>query len=367
MDVVKVGLKGREYSIHIGSGCLDQTGELLTKLGLSSKALVVTDENVNGRYADKVMRSLEGAGFQPICAVLPPGENTKTLDSAGKLFTIAIRGGLDRRSPIIALGGGVIGDLTGFVAASYLRGVPFVQIPTTLLAQVDSSVGGKVAVNHPLGKNLIGAFYHPKAVVVDTCTLETLPEREMRAGLAEVVKYGVITDAAFFGFLADNYHAILVKHPDILKLIIRRSCEIKAGIVERDECESSLRMILNFGHTIGHAIEASTSYSRYIHGEAVSVGMYGAAVLSARLGLCNNDEAGAIRDLLTRFGLPVIANGCTPESLHEFLVRDKKSVGGRINWVLTHGIGKAAICNQVPDDVIRQVLEYITQQQAQHI
>jgi 3-dehydroquinate synthase len=360
MAEVNVRLPGGGYTIHIAPGGLDMLGGLVRPLNLGAGALVVTDATVEALYGERALASLSQAGMNASLAVVPPGEESKSLAAAELLYTRAIDLGLDRKSAIIAVGGGVVGDLAGFVAATYLRGVPFIQVPTTLLAQVDSSVGGKVAVNHPAGKNLIGAFYQPHIVVADTGVLASLPARELASGLAEVIKYGVIADADFFASLGDNSAAILANEPAIMGEIIRRSCEIKAAVVEQDEKESRLRMILNFGHTIGHAVEAATGFTRYTHGEGVAIGMYGAALLSCILGRCGRETVAAVAAMLERFGLPTAARGCRAADLAAYLARDKKSVGGAINWVLTDAIGRVTISKGVPEEAVRQVLEEIT-------
>lgn len=360
MAEVNVSLPGGGYAIHIAPGGLDMLGDLIRRLKLGDRALVVTDANVAALYGERALAALRRAGMRADLAVIPPGEESKSLAAAEGLYSTAIDGGLDRKSPIVAVGGGVVGDLAGFVAATYLRGVPFIQVPTTLLAQVDSSVGGKVAVNHPAGKNLIGAFYQPRLVVADTAVLATLPARELASGLAEVVKYGVIADDAFFAWLGTNSEAILAREAGVIGEIIRRSCEIKAAVVEQDEKESHLRMILNFGHTIGHAVEAATGFARYTHGEGVAIGMYGAARLSNILGRCGPETVENIAALLGRLGLPTAARGCRAEDLAAYLARDKKSVDGAVNWVLPDGIGRVAISADVPEDAVSRVLAEIT-------
>ena len=360
MAEVKVNLPSKGYSIHIEAGGLDRLGGFMGRLGLGGRALVVSDENVAVRYGERAMASLDGAGIAAALAVVPAGEEAKSLAVADTLFGRAIAAGLDRACPVVALGGGVVGDLAGFIAATYLRGVPFVQVPTTLLSQVDSSVGGKVAVNHPAGKNLIGAFHQPRLVVADIELLATLPARELASGLAEVVKAGVIADAAFFAYLERNAAAALARDPAVLTEVVRRSCEIKAAVVEQDEKESHLRMILNFGHTIGHAVEAAAGFSRYSHGEAVAIGMHGVALLSRLLGRCGDDTVAAVTGLLTRFGLPTTAEGLGVAELLDYLVRDKKSVGGAVSWVLAEGVGRVTITRDVPDEAVRRVLTEIT-------
>lgn len=360
MAQVQVNLPNGSYTIHIVPDGIEQMGRLTGQLKLGGKALVVSDENVGAAYGEKALTSLAEAGFSAELAVIPPGEDSKSLTAAMKLYTKAITMELDRKSPVIALGGGVVGDLAGFVAATYLRGVPFIQVPTSLLAQVDSSVGGKVAVNHPLGKNLIGAFYQPRLVLADTGALTTLPARELSTGLAEVAKHAIIADPAFLAYLEENHQAIMAKEAGPLIEIIRRSCEIKADVVERDEKETHLRMILNFGHTIGHAVEASAGYGIYTHGEAVAIGMHGAALISLYLGLCGSETVDAVCSTLRRFSLPLTARQSSSDELMAFFGRDKKRVDGAINWVLIKSVGEVTITDQVPEEVIRKALEKIT-------
>lgn len=360
MAEVNVNLDAHSYTIHIAAGSVGQVGELLGKLALGHQVLIVTDDNVCPLYADTLSSGLVAAGFNPAVIALPPGESSKSLTAANSVFTEAITCGLDRKSAIIALGGGVVGDLAGFVAASYLRGVPFIQVPTTLLAQVDSSVGGKTAVNHELGKNLIGAFYQPGMVVIDPQTLNTLNDRELKAGLAEVVKYGVIADGDFFEYLQDNVSVLLARDPAVLTTVIGKCCQLKAAVVAKDERESSLRMILNFGHTIGHAIEAEGGFSEYNHGEGVAIGMHAAALISQCVGLCEQSHVAALKKLLNSLGLPLTAPGYQPERLLRYLVRDKKVINGKINWVLMSRIGHVEIAREVAETTIRAVLEQVT-------
>lgn len=360
MAEVKIDLPAGGYRIVIDLFAIDNLGNLIKQLKLSGKAMIVTDENVGPLYGEKVVQVLKQAGIEGELAVVVPGEDSKSLAVAGELYTKAIETGLDRQAVIVALGGGVVGDLAGFVAATYLRGVPFVQVPTTLLAQVDSSIGGKVAVNHPLGKNLIGAFYQPRLVVADINALATIPRRELSTGLAEIIKHGLIADKSFFEYLQANRKEIIARQPGNLLEMVRRSCEIKGRVVEQDEKETYLRMILNFGHTIGHAIEGNTAYSVYTHGEAVAIGMHGAALISYYMGLCTAATLAAVRDTLEQFGLPVKASDCRPEELMSFLARDKKSIDGAVNWVLLESVGKVVISNKVPQDVILKALTDIT-------
>lgn len=359
MAEVRVNLGENSYTIYIGTGNLPGIGALMRENRLSGKVLVVSDENVGNLYGEEVLTSLQAAGFSPEIFCVKPGENTKSIEVAMSLYTKAISMGLDRKSPLVALGGGVVGDLTGFVAATYLRGVPFVQIPTSLLAQVDSSVGGKVAINHPLGKNLIGAFYQPRLVLIDTDCLQSLPERELYTGLAEVIKYGMIADQEFFFYLLNNAERILNKEQDALVKIISTSCAIKAKVVEQDEKEAALRMILNFGHTIAHAIEIDTKH-KYNHGEAVAIGMHGAVLLSTYMGLCSKSILEKICVLINNFNLPLTAPECSPKSLLPYFARDKKTVGGKTKWILVEDIGQVSIRSDVPQQLIEQVLLKVT-------
>ena len=276
MRIVPVNLNEKSYNIYIGHNLETTIIDFFKAQKYSQKALIITDTNIAPLYADSVKDLLTKAGFNAKIAIIPAGEQSKSLSVAETLYTQAIEHGLDRKSPIIALGGGVVGDLAGFIAATFMRGVPFIQMPTSLLAQVDSSVGGKVAVNHALGKNLIGAFYQPQAVFMDLEMMKTLPTREISTGLGEVIKYGFIYDHDFYTYLTEHQQEILQLKPEALIHIIARSCEIKADVVSKDECEAGLRAILNFGHTLGHAIEKETNYAIYNHGEAVAIGMVGA-------------------------------------------------------------------------------------------
>jgi len=343
-EIVRVELGERSYDIEIGAGLLPSVGEKMRALGLTGRAGVVTNETVAPLYLDAVMKSLSAAGIEAVSLVLPDGEEFKTLPWASHLYDRLMEERFDRKCALVALGGGVIGDLTGFVAATYMRGIPFVQAPTTLLSQVDSSVGGKTGVNHPLGKNMIGAFYQPRLVTADVDTLNTLPREEFLSGMAEVVKYGVIWDAEFFGFIEANRGAILDKEPVALTHIIKRSCEIKALVVGRDERESGLRAILNYGHTVGHAVESLTNYTGYRHGEAVSIGMAVAAGLAHRMGLCDAGVPERVEALLFSLGLPVkFPRDLKPGAVLESIGHDKKAEGGKVRFVLPKRIGEVVI------------------------
>lgn len=356
MRKVRVDLGEKSYDIIIGYGIADEIISFVRTSGFSAKGLVITDSNIAPLYADKIKSTLQTAGLSVEIAVIPAGESSKSLAIAEDLYTKAIELGLDRKSPIFALGGGVVGDLAGFVAATYMRGVPFVQLPTSLLAQVDSSVGGKVAVNHSLGKNLIGAFYQPKAVFMDLEMMGSLPQREIYTGLGEIIKYGIIYDADFFKFLEDNQQAVLELEPDALTHMIARSCEIKALVVSQDEQEAGLRRILNFGHTIAHTIEKETNYTRYNHGEAVAIGMIGAVDISRQLGFIDEMVALRVRKLIENLHLPVTATGCTVDDMYADIFHDKKTVGGKVNWVLMTKIGEVVCKNDVPETVVRAAM-----------
>lgn len=340
---VTVGLGDRAYDIVIKRGALAEVGERLTSLGLSGQAAVVTNPVVGRLYGAKILRSLKGAGFQPVLVTIPDGERHKTLRSVARVLDALAAARFERRSTVIALGGGVIGDLAGFAASVYQRGIQFVQLPTTLVAQVDSSVGGKTGVNHALGKNLIGAFYQPRMVVMDPVVLKSLPEREWRAGLAEVIKYGVIADDHLFASLEENIEPIVKRDDALVANVVARSCQIKASVVEQDERESGLRRILNYGHTIGHALESLGHYRRLIHGEAVAIGMVQEALLARRLGLCSDDVVARQRRLITNAGLPTEVPPVRFAQLWTAMQHDKKVSQGRVQCVLPRAIGQVEV------------------------
>ncbi len=335
-------LTGRSYEIVIERGVLDRVGEEMKALNLSPRSAIITNPTVSALYLERLLTSLRQAGFDPIVVEMPDGEQYKTLTTASRIFDRLIEERMERGSPVIALGGGVVGDVAGYVAACLLRGVPFVQVPTTLLAQVDSSVGGKTGVNHPLGKNLIGAFYQPRAVFTDPDLLKTLDKRELLAGLAEIVKYGVIRDEDFFVFLEQNTGELLGLGEAVIEAI-ERSCLCKADVVGADEREQGIRSILNYGHTFGHAIEAVTNYKTFKHGEAVSIGMVMAAEFSASIGLCGANEGQRVKALLEGFGLPVQCPGYSPDKLWQAMRLDKKVLAGEVRFVLLEKIGKVVM------------------------
>jgi 3-dehydroquinate synthase len=342
-----VGLGERSYPIHIGPGILDRPELLAPHLG-GRRAVVVTNETLAPLYADRLEQALAAAGAASGRIVIPDGEQYKTWQTLDTVYGALLEARADRRTILVALGGGVVGDLAGFAAASYQRGIPFVQVPTTLLAQVDSSVGGKTGINHPLGKNMIGAFHQPLAVVADTGTLATLPDREFRAGLAEVVKYGAIHDAGFFAWLETNLGALLARDPAALAHAIHRSCEVKAEIVSLDEREAGPRALLNLGHTFGHAIETIQGYGAWLHGEAVAAGMVMAARLSVRLGRLASADAERLVALIARAGLPTEPPRMAPAAWLEAMGRDKKNESGRITLILLDALGRARIDKAAP-------------------
>jgi len=357
MKTVTVNLGERSYRIHVGRGLISRVGDELCSLMPPCKTALVTDENVEALYCDALERSLRGAGFEPKRIVLRSGERSKSLATARRLYDEFLGHRLDRKSLVVALGGGVVGDVAGFAAATYMRGIAFVQVPTTLLAQVDSSVGGKVAVNHPLGKNLIGAFHQPIAVFIDVRTLKTLPEREYKSGLAELVKHGLIRDARFFALLEKNVKALKGCKLSFLEQAVAKSVAIKARVVEADERESGLRAILNYGHTIGHAIEAVSRYRGYTHGEAVAIGMACAARIAMNRGMLKEDAVVRQNDLLARIGLPVALRREPTEALIASLYRDKKTIRGRLRFVLLERIGKATIVEGISEEEVVRAIE----------
>ncbi len=353
MAGIIVELNERSYPIEIKGGLLADLGSSLKALGFTGKCAVVTNPRVGGLYLEALLESLERAGgFSPVVITLPDGEEYKNFTELQKIYEVLVENCFERTSPILALGGGVIGDITGFAAATYLRGVPYVQIPTTLLAQVDSSVGGKTAVNHSGGKNLIGSFYQPRAVFIDTQTLKTLDERDVLAGLAEVIKYGVILDSEFFEFLEKNAAPLKALNEDLITEAISRSCSIKADVVARDEFETSgERAVLNLGHTFGHAIESLSGYGVYRHGEAVAIGMVMAARFSLSLGLCTEETAERIEALIRALGLPVEAPQIDAEDYITAMRHDKKVSGGKLRFILIREIGAVELRDVSTDEL----------------
>jgi len=346
LHTVNVALGARSYPIHIGRDLLDRADLVLPHLR-TKKIAIVTNDVVGPLYLDRFAAALRRAGVEVAAVVLPDGEAHKDWPTLNLIFDTLLREHCERSTTLVALGGGVVGDMGGFAAASYQRGIPFIQAPTTLLAQVDSSVGGKTAINHPLGKNMIGAFYQPRLVLADTATLATLPARELSAGLAEVVKYGIIRDREFFVWLEQNIDALRALEPNALAYAIERSCRNKAEVVAADETEQGVRALLNLGHTFGHAIETGLGYGQWLHGEAVAAGTAMAAELSRRLGWLTAEDAARIDRLLERAGLPTFGPALGVPRYLELMAHDKKVEAGKLRFVLPKGIGDAVVTSEV--------------------
>ena len=354
--IVPVNLGQRSYTIVVECGALATVGPRLRALGVGSRAVLVTDAAVHALHAPPVLDSLRGAGFQVTVIEVPAGEAAKTLAVAESCWDRFLTAGLDRTSTVLALGGGTVGDLAGFVAATYMRGTHFVTLPTTVLAQVDASSGGKTAINHPLAKNLIGSFHQPRLVIVDPEVVQTMPERDFRSGLAEMVKHGVVLDAEYFADLERDAPLLLARDLPALERAIGGSCRIKASVVERDEQEAELRHVLNYGHTIGHAIEAVTRYESLTHGEAVSVGMAAEATLALRLGIAGDDTPRRQNRLLAALGLPVRLTSLDPDAIVTAIGHDKKGRDGRVPFVLAPRIGEFKIVYDIAAGDVRAVL-----------
>jgi 3-dehydroquinate synthase len=353
---VDVALGSRSYRIVVAAGALGTVGPRLRELKVGSRAALVSDGAVARLYAKTVMASLESAGFTVATIEVPEGEAAKSLPIAEHCWNKLLAAGLDRTSTVLALGGGAVGDVAGFAAATYMRGINFVQLPTTVLAQVDASIGGKTAIDHPLGKNMIGAFHQPRLVVVDPAVARTLPEREFRSGLAEIVKHGIVLDAEYFVELERDAQPLLTRELAVLERVIGGSCRLKASVVERDEREAELRHVLNYGHTIGHALEATTGYVRFTHGEAVSLGIVAEARLARRLGIASNETVARQERLLEVLGLPVRATAVDVEPVVSAMAHDKKAKDGRIPFVLAPMIGAFRLVYDVPVAEIRAVI-----------
>ncbi|MHB1115867.1 3-dehydroquinate synthase [Sideroxydans sp.] len=356
MQTLNVGLAERSYPIFIGSGLLSDSELLLPHL-TAKRAMIVSNTTVAPLYLEQLRESLENCGVRYDSVILPDGEKFKNTASMDTIYDALLRSHCERTTTLIALGGGVIGDMVGFAAATFLRGVPFVQIPTTLLAQVDSSVGGKTGINHPLGKNMIGAFYQPQMVLADIRTLDTLPDRELSAGISEVIKYGLIRDLPFLEWLEQNMERLLARDAEALQYAIARSCQNKAEVVGNDERESGERALLNLGHTFGHAIENGMGYGVWLHGEAVAAGTMMAADLSRRLGWLSEAEVERIRGLFLRAKLPVSGPRMAAEKYHELMGLDKKVAAGKIRFVLLKTLGEAVMTGDVPEAILKETLE----------
>jgi len=353
---IDIQLGSRSYAIVVERGALASVGARLKSLGVGSRAALVSAAGILSAHGKTVTESLEKAGFTVTTLEVPDGEAAKTLGVAERCWNALLEAGLDRTSTVLALGGGAVGDVAGFVAATYMRGVNFVQLPTTVLAQVDASIGGKTAIDHPRAKNLIGAFHQPRLVLSDPATLLTLPPREFRSGLAEIVKHGIVLDAAYFDDVAASARALLDRDPATLERIIGGSCRLKARVIERDEQEADLRAVLNYGHTIGHALEAASGYERWTHGEAVSLGMVAEARLARQLRLADASTVERQERLLTAVGLPTRAEGIDVDGVLTAMRRDKKSRDGRVPFVLAPTIGAFKVVYDVPPADVRAAL-----------
>ena len=358
MEKISVDVGYKNYDVILGSNILDEMENFLRCKKYSDKVLIISDTNVFPIYGEKISEVFKKAGYMPLSHVVQAGESAKCLNFANDIYTKAIGERLDRKSLIVALGGGVVGDLAGFVASTFLRGVPFIQIPTTLLAAVDSSVGGKVGINHPLGKNLIGAFYQPDAVFIDVTFLKTLPKREVRTGFGEIVKYGIIGDENFVSYLEANSAKILDVDEDIYIKIISKSVKAKADVVMKDEKEGDLRRILNFGHTVGHAVEKETDFKKYNHGEAVAIGIVAAMKIGEILKLTDSEDTSRIENLLKSLNLPIRAEGVTIEGINAAMKNDKKAINGKIYFVLPNKVGRVII-NTVDNKVVEEAVKYV--------
>ncbi|MBD1871582.1 3-dehydroquinate synthase [Leptolyngbya sp. FACHB-671] len=361
-SVVTVELPQRSYEVAVVSGGLDHLGSWMQPLKLGKKVLLISNPGIFRSYGERAIASLEQAGFEVVQHTIPAGERYKTLASIQKIYDTALANRLERSSTIVALGGGVVGDMAGFAAATWLRGINFVQVPTSLLAMIDASIGGKTGVNHPQGKNLIGAFYQPRLVLIDPQVLNTLPAREFRAGMAEVIKYGIIWDAQLFEQLEQASRLDQQRYLDLelLQMILTRSCEAKAHVVSKDEKEAGLRAILNYGHTIGHAVESLTGYRLVNHGEAVAIGMVAAGQIAVELGLWTQAESDRQHALIQKTGLPTqIPAELDVEAIVDTLQTDKKVEAGRVRFVLPTQIGTVKVTDQVPSETVRQVLRQL--------
>jgi 3-dehydroquinate synthase len=357
MIKANINLDERSYPIYITTD-FEGLGKAVADAGINGKALIITDKNVDSIYREETAARLSEAGYQVFHHVIEPGEKSKNLDTVKEIYKLMHSLNMDRRSAVIALGGGVVGDIAGFAAATYLRGIDYVQIPTSLLAQADSSVGGKVGVDFENAKNIIGAFYQPRMVYINVNTLKTLPKRELVAGAAEVIKHAVIMDREFFEYLDANINRLLDCDENVMMYVARMNCGIKGHVVEKDEKESGLRSILNFGHTIGHALESASEF-KLLHGECVAVGMVGAFKLALRLGMVSETEAGTVESLLLRAGLPTKLKGLNPARVYEAMLHDKKKREGKLVFILPKSIGKMVKLTLDDEEMLKGVLDIL--------
>ncbi len=360
---IRVELGKRSYPVYVGSGILPSLAQVCGKHEIPKRIVIITDSTVAAWYLKPLERQLNQSGLDVTSVVIPPGERQKSLSNANKIFTTMLSGGVGRKSAVLALGGGVIGDLSGFVAATYHRGIPLIQVPTTLLSQVDSSVGGKTAVNHPLGKNMIGAFHQPVFVWTDIDVLKTLPFREVLCGFGEIIKYGVILDDSLFSYLEANLHHVLALEADAVLHVQERCCSLKAGLVSQDERETGKRIILNYGHTIGHALEAAGKYRVLKHGEAVLLGMIAESFLARELGLLSHEIDSKIIALITRLPLSYKKQALRIPAIVKAMSRDKKTVSGKKRFVLPTQIGSTTVVEDVPEVMIRASLQHMFRMQ----
>ncbi len=358
IETIRVDLGLRSYDISIGKDILDDIGSRVKSLGFGRKIGLISNPEVFALYGERVRRAVELAGFEVTVVKVPDGESYKDYQWAYYIHGELLKAGFDRKSALLALGGGVIGDITGFVASTYMRGIGYVQVPTTLLAQVDSSVGGKTGVNHSLGKNMIGTFYQPTLVWIDVATLETLPRRQLINGVAEVIKYGIIKDEVFFRFLKEKMEQLLRLDHNVIVEVIKKSCQIKALVVAADETEAGLRAILNFGHTVGHAIETVGGYRGYLHGEAVAIGMCVEAMLANSLSMLSDGELVEIIDMVTLYGLPSkVPDDMKSGGLLKAMSIDKKAIGGKLRFILPEKIGEVTITSNIDTNILLYVLQ----------
>jgi len=360
MNTVRLKLGNRSYGIDIGSGLLYRLGAFLRTVAPSKRAVVISDRTVFGYYGDRAKAALKRGGYEVYSHVIKPGDASKSLKVAAAVYDTLYEARAERSDPLVAVGGGVVGDLTGFIAATWLRGVPFVQVPTTLEADIDASVGGKTAVNHPKGKNLIGMFYQPRMVLMDVETLRTLSKRDVRAGLAESIKHAMIRDAGLFRYHEKEVDRILGLDRTVLERLLTKNCRIKVDVVSRDEREGGLRAILNFGHTVGHAIETVDGYGRWRHGEAVALGMVAAGIIAVERGTFSEKEFTRMERLIERFELPTRCKNLNFDTLFNLMQRDKKIKAGKIRFVLPKKIGTMEIVDDVRDRQIEKAVEYLT-------
>jgi 3-dehydroquinate synthase len=359
MKCITVALGDRPYPIHVGEGALSVLPDTLAQVGAKGAVAIVTDSNVAPLYAEQVANLIEQAGLTATVCAFPAGEANKRISQIEYLCGAFLEAGLDRSSMVIALGGGVVGDVAGYAAASFMRGIPFIQIPTTIVAQVDSSVGGKTGVNHPLAKNIIGAFHQPVAVITDLALLRSLPDRELRAGLAEAIKHGIIADAELFTYMVEHAAAILDKDLSALETPVLRSCEIKAGVVAEDEKEYGLRAILNYGHTFGHGVEAASNYDTFLHGEAIAIGMEAASRLSRHLDMVDDAFVDAQTACFTAYGLPTTWGAMPVDSTLEAMKHDKKVRAGTMKFILADRMGHVVQRTDITLDQARLALEAV--------